>query len=66
MYTRQKIQSDGIIDKLILRIVARGDLNNKELVGDNWSPISPMRNLKYFFADSAKHKARVHQLYFNG
>ena len=25
-----------------------------------------MRNLKYFLADSAKHKARVHQLDFIG
>ena len=25
-----------------------------------------MRNFKYFLADSAKHKSRVHQLYFFG
>ena len=25
-----------------------------------------MRTLKYFLADAAKHKARVHQLYFIG
>ena len=25
-----------------------------------------MRNLKYFLADAAKHKAGVHQLYFIG
>ena len=33
---KYKIQSDGSIDKLKLRIVARGDLQNKELVGDTW------------------------------
>ena len=43
-----------------------GDLNNKELVGDNWSPTASMRNLKYFLADADKHKIRVHQLYFIG
>ena len=42
--------------------MVRGDLHNKELVGDNWSPTSSMRALKYFLADSVKYKARVHQL----
>ena len=36
------------------------------MVGDTWSPTSSVRNLKYFLADAAKHKARVHQLYFIG
>ena len=34
------------------------------MVGDTWSPTAFMRTLKYFLSDSAKHKARVHQLYF--
>ena len=54
------------IDKLKLRIVVRGDLQNKEMVGDTWSPTASMRNLKYFLADAAKHKPRVYQLYFIG
>ena len=29
-------QSDGSIEKLKLIIVVRGDLQNKELVGDTW------------------------------
>ena len=33
---KAKIQYDGSIDKLKLKIVVRGDLRNKELVGDNW------------------------------
>ena len=33
---KAKIQSDGSLDKLKLRIVFRGDLQNKELVGDTW------------------------------
>ena len=58
--------SDGILDKLKLRIVVRGDLKNNEMIGDTWSPTASMRTLKYFLADAAKHKARVHQLYFIG
>ena len=36
------------------------------MVGDTWSPTASMRTLKYFPADAAKHKARVHQLDFIG
>ena len=63
---KAKIQSDGSLDKLKLRIVVRGDTQNKKLVGDNLSPTESMRTLKYFLADAAKHKARVHQLDFIG
>ena len=47
-------------------IVVRGDLQNKELDEDNWSPIASMRTLKYFLSDGTKHKAIVNQLYFIG
>ena len=63
---KSKIQSDGSLDRLKLRIVVRGDYQNKEMVGDTWSPTAYMRTLKYFLADSAKHKSIVHQLYFIG
>ena len=63
---KANIQSNGSLDKLKLRIVVRGDLQNKEMVGDTWSPTASMRTLKYFLSDTAKHKARVHQLYFIG
>ena len=63
---KANIKSDGILDKLKLRIVVRGDLQNKEMVGDTWSPTASLRTLKYFLADEAKHKARVHQLDFIG
>ena len=63
---KARIQSDGSLDKLKLRIVVRRDLQNKEIVGDTWSPTVSMRTLKYFLADSEKHKARVHQLDFIG
>ena len=63
---KANIKSDGSLDKLKLRIVVRGDLQNKEIVGDTWSPKTSMSTLKYFLADAAKNKARVHQLYFIG
>ena len=46
--------------------MVRGDLQNKELVGDTWSPTVSMRNLEYFLADATKHKAIVDQLDFIG
>ena len=46
--------------------MVRGDLQNKGMVGDTLSPTASMRNLKYFLADTAKHKARVHKLDFIG
>ena len=63
---KAKIQSDGSLDKLKLRIVVRGDLQNNEMVGDTWSPTASARNFKYLLADAAKHKARFHQLYLIG
>ena len=60
----EKIQSDGSLDKLKLSIVVRGDLHNKEMVGDTWSSTASMRTLKYFLADATKHKARIHQYDF--
>ena len=61
---KAKIQSDRSLDKLKLRIVVRGDLQNKEMTGDTWSPTASMRTLKYFLADAAKHRAIVHQIDF--
>ena len=63
---KAKIQHNRSLDKLKLRIVVRGDLQNKEMVGDTWSPTASMRTLKYFLADAAKHKASVNQLYSIG
>ena len=36
------------------------------MIGDTWSPTASMKTLKYFLADAAKHKARVHQIDFIG
>ena len=34
----ENIQSDDSIEKLKFRIVVRGDLHNKEMIGDTWDP----------------------------
>ena len=44
--------------------MVRGDLQNKELFGDTWSPTASMMTLRYFFTDVVNHKAGVHQLDF--
>ena len=55
---KTKIESNGSPDELNLRIVVRGDLQNKEVIGDTRYPIASMSNLKYFLAYSSKHKGR--------
>ena len=64
MCRKKKIQSDGSFDKLKLIVVVRGDLQNKELFGDTWSPTASMSNLKYLLVDADKYKAIGYQLYF--
>ena len=63
---KSKIWSDGSLDKLKLRILVRGDLQNKELVGYSWSPTAYMSNLKYLLEDAVNNKSRVHKLDFIG
>ena len=63
---QEKIQSDGSLDKLKLIIIARGDLQNEETIGDNWSTKAPIKTTKNKFSDSYKHEARVNKLDFVG
>ena len=65
-FCKAKIKSDGSLDKINLKIVVRGDMKKKELVGDTCSPTASMRTLKYLLEDATKHKARVYQLDFIG
>ena len=37
---KTKIKFDGSLDKLILRTVVRGYLQNKDIIRDTWSPPS--------------------------
>ena len=63
---KAKIQYDGSLYKLKLRIVVRGYLQNKELVGDTFSPTASTRILKNFLECAAKNKARLYHLDFIG
>ena len=47
---KAKIRYNGSIDKIKLRIVVSGDLQNKEMVGDTWSPTAFMSTLKIFIS----------------
>ena len=42
---KANIQSDVSLDKLKLRIVGREDFQNREMVGDTWSPAASMGTL---------------------
>ena len=63
---KANIQYDGSLDKLKLRTIVKGDLQNRENIGDTWDPTASMRTLKYSLEDSSKHKEIVHQLDFIG
>ena len=43
---KANIQFYGSLENLKLRIVVRGDLQNKDLIGDNWLPTSSRRTFK--------------------
>ena len=61
-----KIQCNGSFDKLRLRILVRGDLQNKEMIGDTWDPTASMRTLNYSLEYAANHRSTVQQLDFIG
>ena len=61
MFIKQKIDLLEVFTSSKLRILVKGYLNNKELVGDTWSTTDSMRTLKYLLEHSVNHKSRVHQ-----
>ena len=64
MFTKLKSSLMGVLTKIMLIIVVRGELKNKELDGYTCSLTASIMTLKYVLADAVKHKARVYQLYF--
>jgi len=52
-----KVKSDGSLDKLKCRLVVRGDLQDKNITEDKWSPTASFRSLKMFLAHASKTKA---------
>ena len=63
---KANIQYDGSLDKLELRILVRGELHNKEMIGDTWDTTASMRTLKYFLVDATNHKSGLKQSDFIG
>ena len=61
-----KAQSDVSLDNLKFIIVVRVDMQNKDFIGDTWSPKASTSTLKYFLEDSVNNKAGFHQLDFIG
>ena len=54
-----KMQYDGILGSLKLMIVVSVDLQNQEIIGDNWSKTASTIFLNYSLDDAYKHKTRV-------
>ena len=54
-----KIKSDGSFDKLKTRLVVRGDLQDKSITEDKWSPTASFRCLKMFLAHTSWLKVHV-------
>jgi hypothetical protein len=61
-----KVKSDGLLDKLKARLVVRGDLQDKNITEDKWSPTASFRSLKMFLGHACRIKARVKQFDFVG
>jgi hypothetical protein len=63
---KTKLRSDGLVDKLKVRIAIRGDLDEAAQDEDNGAPLATFRLLKVFLADAAKKRRRVYQSDFVG
>jgi hypothetical protein len=61
-----KVKSNGLLDKLKTRLVVRGDLQDKNITKDKWSPSASFYSLKMFLAHTCKLKAWVKELDFVG
>jgi len=61
-----KVKSNGSLDKLKTRLVVRGDLQDKNITEDKWSPTASFQSLKMFLAHASQLKVRVKQLDFVG
>jgi hypothetical protein len=61
-----KVKSDGSLDKLKARLVVRGDLQDKNITEDKWSPTATFCSLKMFLGHASRIKARIKQLDFVG
>ena len=63
---RNKLKSDGSVDKLKSRICLRGDKQAELTDYDTWCPIGSFRELRKFLAFATSIKQRIYQLDFVG
>ena len=63
---KENIKYYESLDKLNLRILVIVDLQNKEMVGYNWSQTLSTRTLKYLLENYTNNKVILHQLNFIG
>jgi Reverse transcriptase (RNA-dependent DNA polymerase) len=63
---KTKLKSDGMVDKLKVRIAIRGDLDKDAIDEDNSAPLASFRLLKVFLCEAARRKKRVFQADFVG
>ena len=63
---KTKLRSDGLVDKLKVRIAIRGDLDTSAKDEDNAAPLATFRLLKLFICEAARRKRRIYQADFIG
>jgi hypothetical protein len=61
-----KVKRDGSLDKLKTWLVVRGDLQDKNITEDKWSPTASFQSIKMFLAHASWLKTHVKQLDFVG
>ena len=63
---KTKLRSDGMIDKLKVRIAICGNFDHGARDEDNWAPLASFRLIKIFLAEAARRKRRIYQADFVG
>ena len=63
---KTKLRSDGMVDKLKVRITIRGDLDKGAIDEDNSAPLASFRLLKVFLSKAARQKRHVYQANYVG
>jgi Reverse transcriptase (RNA-dependent DNA polymerase) len=63
---KTKLRSDGMVEKLKVRMAIRGDMDKDAGNEDNSAPLATFRVLKCFLADAARRRRRVYQADFVG
>ena len=63
---RTKLQADGLVDKLKVRIAMCGNFDHGAVQEDNWAPLASFHLINNLLAQAAHHKKRIFQANFVG